>query len=227
MDWTLAATPVLLILGGATLLGVLAMNSRTKLEIDHRVGLVAKAPKSSTPAKADRWLKGASGTLNNRLRRVVAIGAARSWGMKPNAFVLLIAATLAGIAAWSLTHAALGLPLWFAILATTLATLMAPRVILLRQQKKVDGQFNDLFPGTADSVARMLRAGLPISTAVHSVSVEAPPPVNMVFKMVDDQTEIGAPIEEALDSVSQQIGLADFRFFAVAVALQHATGGNL
>ena len=71
MDWTLAATPVLLILGGATLLGVLAMNRRTKLEIDHRVGLVAKAPKSSTPAKADSWLKGASGTLNNRLRRVV------------------------------------------------------------------------------------------------------------------------------------------------------------
>ena len=227
MDWTLAATPVLLILGGATLLGVLAMNRRTKLEIDHRVGLVATAPKSSTPAKADSWLKGASGTLNDRLRRVVAIGAARSWGMKPNAFVLLIAATLAGIAAWSLTHAALGLPLWFAILVTIFATLMAPRVILLRQQKKADGQFNDLFPGTADSVARMLRAGLPISTAVHSVSVEAPPPVNMVFKMVDDQTEIGSPIEEALDSVSQRIGLADFRFFAVAVALQHATGGNL
>jgi tight adherence protein B len=45
--------------------------------------------------------------------------------------------------------------------------------------------------------------------------------------MVANQIEIGAPIEEALDAASQQIALADFRFFTVAVALQHATGGNL
>jgi tight adherence protein B len=45
--------------------------------------------------------------------------------------------------------------------------------------------------------------------------------------MVAEQIEIGASIEEALDNASQQIALADFRFFTVAVALQHATGGNL
>jgi tight adherence protein B len=104
---------------------------------------------------------------------------------------------------------------------------MAPRVILLRQQKKADSQFIDLFPAAVDTIARMLRAGLPITSAVRSVSAEAPPPVNEVFTMVANQIEIGAPIEEALDAASQQIALADFRFFTVAVALQHATGGNL
>ena len=45
--------------------------------------------------------------------------------------------------------------------------------------------------------------------------------------MIADQMRIGIPLGEALDASSQRIGLADFRFFSVAVALQHSTGGNL
>ncbi len=45
--------------------------------------------------------------------------------------------------------------------------------------------------------------------------------------MIADQVKIGIPIEEALDTSSRQIGLEDFRFFAVTVLLQYSTGGNI
>jgi tight adherence protein B len=195
--------------------------------MEHRVKLIAAASETPTPDRVGNWLKARSGEFDVRLRRVFAAGAGHSWGMKANALGLLTAAIATGTGAWILAHMALDLSIWLAAPVTALAAFAAPRVILLRQQKKTDSQFTDLFPATVDTIARMLRAGLPITSAVRSVSAEAPPPVNAVFTMVADQIEIGAPIEEALDATSQHIGLADFRFFTVAVALQHATGGNL
>ena len=47
------------------------------------------------------------------------------------------------------------------------------------------------------------------------------------MRFITDQVKIGIPIEEALDAGSKQIGLADFRFFAVAVLLQYSAGGNI
>ena len=227
MLWAVVAALVLSLLSGGALFGALMMTRRSRLEMEHRVMLVAAAPKALTPDAAGMWLKARSGEFDLRLRRVFAVGAGRSWGMKAGALGVATAAIATGAAAWIVTHMALDLSSWIAIPVTAFAAFMAPRVILLRQQKKADGQFIDLFPAAVDTIARMLRAGLPITSAVRSVSAEAPPPVNEVFTMVADQIEIGAPIEEALDAASQQIGLADFRFFTVAVALQHATGGNL
>ena len=51
--------------------------------------------------------------------------------------------------------------------------------------------------------------------------------MNKVFELIANQVELGVPFENALDAVSQRIGIADFRFFSVAVTLQHGTGGNL
>ena len=73
----------------------------------------------------------------------------------------------------------------------------------------------------------MVRAGLPITAAVRTVALETSPPISTVFAAIADQLKIGVPIEKTLDESSAKIGLADFRFFTVAVGLQYATGGNL
>jgi tight adherence protein B len=84
-----------------------------------------------------------------------------------------------------------------------------------------------MFPDAVDTVARMVRAGLPITAAMRTIAIDALPPVNTVFATIADQLKIGVPIEDTLDASSREIGLPDFRFFTVAVALQYATGGNL
>ena len=96
-----------------------------------------------------------------------------------------------------------------------------------REQKRTERHFIDLFPDAVDTVARMVRAGLPITAAVRTVAVESSPPVSEVFAAIADQVRIGVPIEKILDESSTRIGLPDFRFFVVAVGLQYATGGNL
>ena len=227
MLWPAAAALFMLLLSGSALSGALLMSRRSRLEREHRVLLVATARDAPSPDRAGMWLRTRSGKFDVQLRRVFAVGSGRSWGMKAGAPGLIAAAIGTGTAAWIATHIALDLSFWYAAPIAALAAFMAPRTILSRQQRKADSQFLDLFPAAVDTIARMLRAGLPITSAVRSVGNEAPPPVNAVFTMVSDQIEIGAPIEEALDAASQRIGLADFRFFTVAVALQHATGGNL
>ncbi len=84
-----------------------------------------------------------------------------------------------------------------------------------------------VFPDCIDMIIRMLRAGLPIGAAVRAVGDEGPPPVSAVFTTLADQMAIGIPFGDALAQAGQRIGLSDFRFFAVAVSLQRATGGNL
>jgi tight adherence protein B len=100
-------------------------------------------------------------------------------------------------------------------------------MLLGRQQRRAERQFVDLLPATIDTAIRMLRAGLPITSCMRFIGDNAEAPVNAVFAMIADQAEIGVPVEEALDAESQKVGLPDFRFFAVTVVLQRATGGNL
>ena len=217
----------LLLLGSGTLVGALLLRRRERLEMARRINLVAAVPGAGTADAVGAWLKVRSERFDVRLQRVFAAGADRIWGMKASAPTLAITALVAAAAAWLLLRVGLGLSHWIAVPATGIAAFFIPRLLLLRQQRKTERLFTDLFPDAVDAIARMLRAGLPISSAVRAVSAEAPPPVDAVFAMISDQISIGAPIEEALDVSSRHIGMPDFRFFTVAVVLQHSTGGNL
>jgi tight adherence protein B len=227
MLYAFTAALGLLLLSGGALIGALLMIRRERLEMENRVKLVAAAPNTRTTEAVGLWLKAGSSHFNVRLQRVFAAGVEHTWGMKAGPIGLVIVALMAAIAAWALVRVAIGLSAWLAGPAAACAAFFFPRVLLLRQQKKAERLFSDLFPDAVDAIARMLRAGLPIASAVRSVSDESPPPVSAVFTMIADQIAIGASIEDALDASTRHIGLQDFRFFSVAVALQHATGGNL
>jgi tight adherence protein B len=95
------------------------------------------------------------------------------------------------------------------------------------EQQRAERQFAELFPDALDTTVRILRAGLPITAGLRFISTTAAPPLNAVFAMIADHVDIGIPVEEVLNTSSREVGLADFRFFAVAVVLQRATGGNL
>jgi tight adherence protein B len=82
-------------------------------------------------------------------------------------------------------------------------------------------------PDAIDMVVRVVRAGLPVGVAIRTVGQEAEPPLSTVFVKIADQADIGRPLGQALATTSETVGNPDFRFFAVAVALQQATGGNL
>lgn len=223
----LALTLVLLAISGAALLNALMISRKARRDIEIRVNLVARTPQAS-PIETIlslplSWVERMSASF----RQLFTFGIERRWGMSMSSLTLLLIALIASIAVWLLTHMALAFSTWLVAPLVVGAFLFAPRACLQREQKKSEKQFMNMFPDSIDMIVRMLRAGLPVTSAIRSVSHEAPPPINRVFGMLTEQVEIGIPLDEALNTIGKRVGLPDFRFFAVAVSLQNATGGNL
>ena len=54
-----------------------------------------------------------------------------------------------------------------------------------------------------------------------------PAPVGSEFQRTLDEVRIGVQIDEALRHAAERVRIAEFRFYVVALALQHRTGGSL
>jgi len=87
--------------------------------------------------------------------------------------------------------------------------------------------FEEQFPEAIDLIARALRAGHALPTALQMVSDEIPQPVGGEFRLLFDQQNFGMSLPEALKAFGQRIPLVDARFFVTAVLTQRETGGNL
>jgi tight adherence protein B len=224
---TVVLVVALAVVGSAALIGSVMIGRASEKDLTRRVSLVATAPRSSELLDRGHARRTGMVALNARLRRAFAVGIRHRWGMHATMLTLLPAAILSGVGAWLLLRTFLGLGIGIALAASAVAGFLGPRMLLKRQQNKVEQRFMNLFPDTIDMIVRMLRAGVPVTTTIRLVSRDAPPPVGAVFGALANQVDIGIPFDQALNIMGGQIGLPDFRFFSVAVSLQLATGGNL
>lgn len=202
------------------------MGRRDRKHMAQRMALVIEGEgRKRRQAASPIWTHLAQ--FDGSVRKIFSFGMARTWAMTANTLMLSITAFCAGAGMWFVARDVVGLSPMMTVLASVFGLVMAPRYILARQQKRTEAAFIEAFPDAVDSVTRMLQAGMPIASALRSVASEAPPPVNTIFINIADQTNIGVSLADALDASSKTIALPDFRFFAVAVVLQSATGGNL
>jgi tight adherence protein B len=213
---------ILLVLAGSGGLLALALAARAREHaLGHRVNTIMRAPlrrmSPSEPGPA-RALIG--------LRSLFAFRMRRSWGVSANPLYLLLAGLVAAAAIWSLGGVPAYLPGYVPAIGAAGGFFLLPRIILVREQHRSDAQFAELLPDAIDMVVRILRAGL-LGPAIRTVGQEAARPLSTMFAKIADQIEIGVPLDEAMARTSEAVGNPDFRFFAVAVALQQSTGGNL
>ena len=82
-------------------------------------------------------------------------------------------------------------------------------------------------PLALDIINRALRAGHPVTSAMQLASDELGDPVGTEFGIVVDETNYGMAFGDALTSFAIRTGSPDAHFFAVSVAIQSETGGNL
>jgi tight adherence protein B len=215
---------LLLIVGGAMLLAVVLTGRTRERALVRRTDLIAPASRQIARRMAGRARRT---RVLDRLRLLFAFRMRRSWGVAAAPGQLLLLA-IGGAAALSLLgRFALRQPAPIAALCGAMGFFLVPRIILIREQRRADRRFAELLPDAIDMVVRVVRAGLPVGAAIRTVGQEGDPPLRLVFARIAAQTEIGVPLEQALANVAAALGNADFRFFAVAVALQQATGGNL
>jgi tight adherence protein B len=221
---------ILMLIGAAIFATELVRRRRERLAVENRVNVIAMARlqrQTEAPDAFGGLLKAGTKKFDVFARRIFAVGIKRTWAMRSGALTLLLAASTSAGGIWILAYGFFGISALLSILASLLTLFFVPRFILSREQRRAERKFTDAFPDALDTVARMIRAGLPITAAMQTVAVESTPPVSEVFAAVADQVKIGIPLRNALEESSTRIGLPDFRFFAVSVSLQYASGGDL
>jgi tight adherence protein B len=226
------ASPVLIIAllfgSAAAWSAALLVSRRKRRALERRVSLAAGAQTREQPGTdAAAPLSNASPLADSWMRRAFSVAAPRRWGMRASDATLIAVGAASAVAAWLLFRSTVHFSYWICVPVTCCCFVLGPRTLLTRQQRLTEQGFMLLFPDAVDMAVRMLRAGLPITAATRAVADEAPAPVNLVFKSVADQLDIGIPFEAALAAAGERVALPDFRFFAVAISLQRATGGNL
>lgn len=102
-----------------------------------------------------------------------------------------------------------------------------PYLYVKRAAGKRLALFEEQFPEAIDLVARALRAGHALPTALQMVGDEIPAPVGTEFRLLFDQQNFGMSLPDALKSFGTRVPLVDARFFVTAVLTQREMGGNL
>ena len=102
-----------------------------------------------------------------------------------------------------------------------------PLVFVKRRARKRLEKFEEQFPEAVDLIARALRAGHALPTALQMVAEEIPQPVGEEFKRLFDQHSYGMSLPDALRAFGERVPLLDARFFVTAVLTQREMGGNL
>jgi len=87
--------------------------------------------------------------------------------------------------------------------------------------------FLEVFPDGLDLIARIVRAGVPVSTGIEVAGNESPEPVKSIFAEIASQNRVGISFEDSLMRMAKRLNIPDFSFFASALILQRDSGGNI
>jgi tight adherence protein B len=88
-------------------------------------------------------------------------------------------------------------------------------------------RFESQLPGGIDLMARALRSGHSVLSAVEVVSGEREEPLSSEFRIVFEEQNLGLPIREAINNLVERVPLDEVRFLATAILVQKEAGGNL
>ena len=139
---------------------------------------------------------------------------------------------------WGVAIAALGPSIIGSLLATRilgvlgwcvlpLIDIVLTRTFLNWRVGKVSRDLLSQFPDALSMVSRSVRVGVPLGEAIKVVAREGLSPTKEEFGRASDAVAIGVDLETALVEMAQRNDLAEYRFFATALALQSQTGGGL
>jgi len=99
----------------------------------------------------------------------------------------------------------------------------ALRVALSRRSEKLREQLPDVLTIMASS----LRAGHSFLQSLDTVAKEIAQPAAAEFQRVVAEIRLGRGAEDAMESMAERVGSADFKWAVLAVNIQREVGGNL
>ncbi len=104
---------------------------------------------------------------------------------------------------------------------------LVPLVYVGFQRSRRFQRFNLLLPEAIDLIARALRAGHSLPSALVTVAEEVADPLGPEFQRCADEMNYGLPFREAMHNLFRRFPIQDLQFLISAILIQRETGGNL
>ena len=102
-----------------------------------------------------------------------------------------------------------------------------PVMVLSFLKKKRLTKIDAQMPYILDQLAQAMRAGHSFTSALRSVGNEGADPIAREFRLASDEIGFGSTVRLGITNMADRVGTMDMRLFALAVMIQHETGGNL
>ena len=126
-----------------------------------------------------------------------------------------------GLFKWASLSLPIALPIGFAL------WLMAVNFYLKRKQTKRRALFEKDFADVVATMARAISVGASLQESFRIVCEEFSGPVRDEFNRMRQDILFGRTVQQAITQAADRLQLQDFDFFALSVATQIESGGNL
>ncbi|MDO9338779.1 MAG: type II secretion system F family protein [Caulobacter sp.] len=102
-----------------------------------------------------------------------------------------------------------------------------PRWVINFLAKRRIKKFTEHFSDAIDIIVRGIKSGLPVHDCLKIIGRESPEPLGAEFRSLVENVGVGVSIGDALEKMFQRMPTSELRFFAIVLAIQQKTGGNL
>ncbi len=116
---------------------------------------------------------------------------------------------------------------WLVVGIFAVAVSFGPYVYLRVKRASRFSRFNALLPEAIDLLARAMKAGHSITSAIEMIALEIGAPVGPEFRRLFEEQNFGLPLREALLNLVHRMPVPDLQFLVTAILVQRETGGNL
>jgi tight adherence protein B len=102
-----------------------------------------------------------------------------------------------------------------------------PRWVLGVMIKGRHKKFTEDFPNAIDIIVRGIKSGLPVHDCLKVIARESPKPIDEEFQRLVEGLGLGMSLDQGLERMYDSMPTPEVRFFAIVMAIQQKTGGNL
>jgi tight adherence protein B len=113
------------------------------------------------------------------------------------------------------------------LIVTFVCAFGLPRWVLSRITRSRQNKFLVEFANAIDIIVRGIKSGLPLPDCLQIIASESPEPVKSEFVDLVEQQKVGVPLSRAFERMYERMPLQEVSFFAIVIAIQSQTGGNL
>ena len=184
-----------------------------KVESQFKKAIAARKPKAYKVAGSGSRVE----ALENRLDRT-----GKGWTVSQYIYATLGLLLTVAVVVYIQTSSP-----WLSLGVGAFVGLAVPHFVVGFFISKRTNDFNAKFPDAIELLVRGLRSGLPVTETLGVVAQEIPGPVGLEFKGITERIKIGKTMEDSLQDTADRLGIPEFNFFCITLAIQRETGGNL